>query len=326
MRARIAGGCAHFVDVRGKSDLDIARFVRENEIDIAVDLMGFTEGCRPGIFAHRPAPVAVNYLGFPGTMGAEYIDYIIADRVVVPHAHENDYAEKVVFLPDAYLPGGSPPPRADRVRSRVEAGLPPDGFVFCSFNAPYKISPEMFGMWMRILGAVKRSVLWLAQGNPRAVENLRRAAEERGIGGDRLVLAHYLPTAEDHIARLKLADLFVDTSPYNAHVTALDALSAGVPVLTLAGNSFAGRVAASLLNALGLLELVATSPSAYEALALRLARDPAALTEIKAKLARNLESSGIFDAQRYTRNLEKAFTAMRERHRNGEPAKGFQIG
>jgi len=325
LRARIAGSCAHFIDAQAKGDVDIARFIRDNEIDIAVDLMGFTEGCRPGIFAHRPAPIAVNYLGFPGTMGAEYIDYIIADRIVVPRTNEGDYAEKIVFLPDAYLPGNLPVQPAERARSRKDAGLPADGFVFCSFNAPYKITPEMFSVWMRLLAAVKRSVLWLGQGNPHAIENLKRAAEERGIGSERLVFAPYLPTAEDHLARLKLAELFVDTSPYNAHVTALDALSVGVPVLSLAGHSFAGRVAASVLQALDLPELIAPSLVAYETLALRLARDPAALAEIRAKLARNLQGSGVFDTQRYTRNLEKAFIGMWERGRSGELAKGFEV-
>ncbi|HYM18083.1 MAG TPA: tetratricopeptide repeat protein, partial [Micropepsaceae bacterium] len=249
MRARIASSCSHFLDVREKSDFDIARLIREREIDIAVDLMGFTEGCRPGILAQRPAPVAVNYLGFPGTMGAEYIDYVIADRTVIPGQEETDYAEKLVFLPGAYLPAPHPV-QTGSVLSRTDAGLPPDGFVFCSFNAPYKITPEMFGVWMRLLAGVKRSVLWLAQSNPNAIENLKRAAEERGIARERVIFAHYQARIEDHMARLRLADLFVDTSPYNAHVTALDALSAGVPVLTLPGSSFAGRVAASLVKTL----------------------------------------------------------------------------
>jgi predicted O-linked N-acetylglucosamine transferase (SPINDLY family) len=325
MRARIASACGHFIDVKNRNDLEVAQLIREREIDLAVDLMGFTEGCRPGILAHRPAPVAVNYLGYPGTMGAEYVDYIIADRTVLPRAEEGSYAEKVIALPDAYLPASSVPLPAGRVPSRVQAGLPSEGFVFCSFNAPYKITPEMFGLWMRLLATVKRSILWLGQSNPQAAENLSRAAEERGIGRERLVFAPYLRSAEDHIARLALADLFVDTSPYNAHVTALDALSAGVPVVTLSGPGFSGRVAASLLYALGVPELVASTPAAYESLALRLARDRSTLSEIKAKLVRSRNTAALFDVKRYTRSLEKAFTGMWRRHQNGEPPRGFDV-
>jgi predicted O-linked N-acetylglucosamine transferase (SPINDLY family) len=322
-RARVTVACEHFIDVRDRNDRDVARLLREKEIDVAVDLMGFTEGCRPGIMAHRPAPVAVNYLGYPGTMGAEYIDYIIADRVVIPPADQAHYAERVAYLPGAYLPGRRPA-SAERALSRMAAGLP-EGFVFCSFNAPYKITPEMFSLWMRLLAGVKQSVLWLAALNPQAMENLKRAAEDRGIGRERLVFAPYLPTVEEHIARLRLADLFLDASPYNAHVTALDALAAGVPVLTLAGHSFAGRVAASLLNALQLPELVAPSANGYETLALRLARDPAALSEIKAKLTRNVENSAVFDPKTYARHLEQAFSTMVTRSRNGELPQSFQV-
>jgi predicted O-linked N-acetylglucosamine transferase (SPINDLY family) len=295
------------------------------DVDIAVDLMGFTGKSHPEILAHRPAPVQAQYLGFPGTMGTGFIDYILADRVVIPDEQRIHYSEKVVYLPDSYMPGDSKRPIADRTLGRAQAGLPERGFVFCSFNNSYKFSPEMFDVWMRLLHAVEGSVLWLSQNNPAAVRNLQRQAEVCGIAPERLVFAAFLPAPDEHLARLRLADLFLDTLPYNAHTTASDALWAGLPVLTCAGETFAGRVAASLLHAVGLPELVTQSVAEYEALGLKLARDPAALVALKAKLANNRDTHPLFDTVRFTKHLEAAYRTMWERQQRGQGPAAFAV-
>jgi len=326
MRARLNRAFDRFIDVRMKSDADIAALMRENETDIAIDLMGFTEGCRPAIFAHRPAPVQANYLGFPGTMGADFMDYIIADEIVAPMSQHRHYTESVVTLPGSFMPADSMRAVGSRIFTREALGLPTNGFVFCCFNASYKITPPIFDSWMGLLESVEESVLWLGQANDSARRNLKREAEVRGIAGRRIVFASYLPSAADHLARLKLADLFLDTLPYNAHATAADALWVGLPVLTCMGNRFAGRVAASLLHAVGLPELVTDSLERYEAKARELARDPAALDAIKARLQRHRVTHSLFDTTRSTRNLEKAFLAMWERHQHGLPPQSFAVG
>jgi protein O-GlcNAc transferase len=310
MRKRLIGAFGRFIDVQSQSAADIAMQLRHMEVDIAVDLMGFTEGCRTGILAFRPAPIQVNYLGYPGTMGADYIDYIIADSVVIPDEQRKFYREKVVHLPHSYLPGDSRRAIAERVPSRAEAGLPERGFVFCCFNNNYKFTPAMFDIWMRLLRNVEGSVLWLSQANAGAVRNLRAQAEARGVAANRLVFAPFVERDEDHLARLRLADLFLDTLPYNAHATGSDALWAGVPLVTIAGASFPGRVGASLLQAVGLPEFIAASPDAYEELALRLARDPVALAGAKTKLAQNRATHPLFDTARFTRGLEAAYLSM----------------
>jgi len=264
MRQRISGTFDRFVDVRTQSDREIAQLARSLEIDIAVDLNGFTQGARLGAFAEGCAPIQVNFLGYPGTIGAPYIDYIIADRNSIPEASQPHYAEKIVYLPHSYQVNDSRRAISDRVFSRAELGLPKEGFVFCCFNNGYKILPRIFDIWMRLLGQIPGSVLWLLADTPIAVENLRREAEARGVAGDRLVFAGRMPLA-DHLARHRAADLFIDTLPYNAHTTASDALWAGLPVLTCQGESFAGRVASSLLNAVDLPELVTTNLDDYEA-------------------------------------------------------------
>ena len=324
IRARIAAGFERFIDARGKSDLQIASLLREMEVDVAIDLMGLTADCRPGIFALRPAPVQVNYLGYPGTMGAPFMDYIFADAVVIPEHGKHHYSEKVVYLPDTYLASDDKRPIAP-VPSRAEAGLPEYGFVFCSFNQTYKFTPEMFAVWMRLLGAAEGSVLWLPEGNEAARRNLARAAEEHGVARERLIFAPHLLSAEQHLGRLSLADLFLDTLPCNAHSTASDALWAGLPLITCMGSTFAGRVAASLLGAIGLPELVTESIAAYEAMALLLARDAGPIGEIKAKLARNRNTAPLFDTARFTRNLEAAFAHMRERAKRGEAPQSFAV-
>jgi predicted O-linked N-acetylglucosamine transferase (SPINDLY family) len=319
MRRRVERAFDHVIDVAGKSDEDVAASIRKMEIDIVVDLMGYTGECRPGILAHRPAPIQVNVLGFPGTMGAPYVDCIIADPIVLPDNHRLHYSERVVHLPHSYLPADSTRPVAARKPIRAEAGLPENGFVFCSFNNSYKLSPDIFAVWMRMLGAVEGSVLWLPQMNAAAVRNLCREAGARGVPEQRLVFAPFVANDEDHVARLSLADLFLDTLPYNAHSTAVDALWAGVPVLTMRGTAFAGRVAASVLSAAGLPELITDTIETYESLALKLAHEPQTLADIKAKLARNRETCALFDTARYTRDLETAFTQMLQRHRDGQP-------
>ncbi len=310
MRRRLERAFDRGVDVAGESDADIAALIRRSEIDIAVDLMGYTGECRPGIFALRPAPVQVNFLGFPGTMGAEYFDYIIADPIVIPEEDKQHYSESVVQLPHSYLPTDSTRRISERRPTRAEAGLPERGFVFCSFNNSYKVTPEMFGVWMTLLAAAEDSVLWLPQMNAAAVRNLRAEAARRGLSDRRLVFAPFVREDADHLARLGLADLFIDTLPYNAHSTAVDALWAGVPVLTVQGTAFAGRVAASVLNAAGLPELIAPSFDAYEAVALKLAREPEMLAGLRSKLERNRDACALFDTARYTRDLEAAYARM----------------
>ena len=326
IRKRAQHAFEHFIDIRDKSDVEAAKLLRDLEIDIAVDMTGFTENAMTALFARRPSGLQVNYLGFPGTMGAPYIDYVLADRFIVPEEQQAYYDEKVVYLPHSYLPNDRGRAIAERTPGRAEASLPESGFVFCSFNMVYKIAPYMFDLWMRLLGKIQNSVLWLPHSNASAVGNLRREAEVRGIKGDRIVFAPYVAAPDEHLARLRLADLFLDTLPYNAHATACDALWAGLPIVTLLGNTFAGRVGASLLSAVGLPELIAKSPRKYEELALRLARDPGALAAIKDKLARNCLTEPLFDTAGFTRNLEAAYETMWRRHQNGEPPATFAVG
>jgi predicted O-linked N-acetylglucosamine transferase (SPINDLY family) len=324
IRTRVKGAFEDFIDVRSKSDLEVARLMRELEVDIAVDLMGYTQYDRMGILALRPAPVQVSYIGFPGTMGADFIDYILADRFVIPEEHHACYTEKVVYLPDTYLANDSKRVIADRTPARAEAGLPEQGFVFCSFNNNYKISPPVFDVWMRLLDKVEGSVLWLLESNAVAVRSLRQEAANRGIAPERLVFAPIVKV-EEHLARHRLADLFLDTLPYNAHTTACDALWAGLPVVTCLGTTFVGRVAASLLNAIGLNELITRSLEEYEALALELATNRKRLAGIKSKLAQNRETYPLFDTDRFRRHIEAAYTTMWERSQRGQPPESFAV-
>jgi protein O-GlcNAc transferase len=321
---RIRGAFERILDVRGCSDLEAARRIRELEVDIAVDLKGFTGDCRPGILVSRPAPLQVNYLGYPGTMGADFIDYIIADRWVIPPEHRRFYAEQVVYLPDSYQCTDDTRTIATAAPTRIEAELPAHAFVFCSFNHTFKIVPEIYDIWMRLLKRVEGSVLWQLADHPVARRNLRAEAERRGIAPDRVVFADRVPP-DRHLARHGLADLSLDTLPYTAHTTASDALWAGLPVLTCLGPTFAGRVAASLLHAVGVPELVTTSLEEYEALALKLATDPALLGALKAKIAAHRRTHALFDTARFCRGIETAYVTMHERHRRGEPPEGFAV-
>ena len=324
MRARLTRAFDRFIDVRDKSDHAAAALLKDMEIDITVDLKGFTQDARPGIFAFRPVPVQVNYLGHPGTMGARYIDYLIADRRIVPEGHERHYSEKLVLMPDSYQANDEKRAIAQGSPTHAEEGLPDAGFVFCSFNGSFKITPELFDIWSRLLKAVAGSVLWLLDDNPAAVSNLKRETEARGISAQRLVFAPR-KVLEEHLARHRLADLFLDTLPCNAHTTASDALWAGLPVLTCTGDTFAGRVAASLLHAVDLPELITDSLASYEALAMKLARDASALSALKAKLAAPRERAPLFDTARFTRHLEIAYVTMWERAQRGLPAESFAV-
>lgn len=318
MRSRMRLAFDSFIDGQTMSNHALAGQLRELEVDIIVDLGGHTAGSRIDLLAYRPAPVQAAFLGYPGTTGTDFVDYIIADPVVIPPDHQPFFSEKVAYLPDCYLPN-------DRTRmiaaapSRADAGLPETGVVFCSFNQPYKITPAIFNVWMRLLAKVPGSVLWLPALSGTATANLRKEAEQRGIASERLVFAKRVDHQEDHLARLGLADLFLDTLNYNAHSTACDALWAGVPLITCIGSAFAGRVGASVLKAMGLPELVVTSLDDYEALALKLASEPALLASTKAKLMAQRLTAPLFDTERFTRNLEALYLKMWERAQAGEP-------
>jgi protein O-GlcNAc transferase len=280
-------------------------------------LMGFTAGSRTNVFARRAAPIQVNYLGYSGTMGTKYIDYIIADRFVIPENKRELYMEKVIHLPNSFMGNDSKRQIADRIPSRSECGLPETGFVFCSFNQSYKIIPAIFDIWMRLLNQLNNSVLWLSDTNEAAIRNLKREAQNRGVDPGRVIFAKRVALNEDHLARHRLADLFLDTLPYNAHSTASDALWAGLPVLTCRGETFAGRVAASLLNAVGLPELITTTPETYEQMAIDLATHPEKMAAIKGKLAENRLTAPLFNTKLFTKHIEAAYTAMYERHQAG---------
>jgi predicted O-linked N-acetylglucosamine transferase (SPINDLY family) len=324
LRRRAQSAVEDFFDVRNRSDADLAALIRRREIDILVDLTGFTLAGRFGVLARRAAPVQVNFLGYPATMGADWIDYIIADRTIIPAEHFQFYGERVVWLPDTYQANDDKSRIAERVQTRVECGLPDTGFVFCCFNNTFKINPQLFDVWMRLLAATANSVLWLLGANPIAERNLRREAERRGVAAERLIFAPRIAVA-DHLARHRQADLFLDTLPYNAHTTASDALWAGLPVVTCRGDTFAGRVGASLLKAIGLPELIATSLEDYGALALKLAHDPALLGGMKEKLRRNRDCYPLFDTARFTRHIEAAYETMWRAHQDRRAPAAFAV-
>jgi protein O-GlcNAc transferase len=318
IRRRLERAFDKFIDVARLGVDDIARRILAEEIDLLIDLNGFTQNARPGIFARRPAPVQVNYLGFPGTMGADYIDYVIADPVLVPPSHHAAYAEKVVTLPHSYMPHDDAGRAiSDGSFERAQFGLPDGAFVFCCFNNAYKFNPRAFASQMRILKAVDGSVLWLSESHPVAMANLRTHAAAAGVAPERLVFAARVASMADHLARHRLADLFLDTLPYNAHTTASDALWAGLPVLTQIGESFAGRVAASLLTAIGLPELIMQTSEQFESLAIELAVAPEELSQIRERLASNRATTPLFDTKSFMRHLESAYATMVEHSRAG---------
>ena len=317
IRHRIIQGVDRFTDLKDLSFADAARRISQDGVDILIDLNGYTKGCRTEILALRPAPIQVNYLGYPGTMGASFIDYILTDPFLTPPDQQPFFVEEFAYLPDCHQVN----PRQRSVAAatgvpvtpaRLECNLPEDAFVFCCFNSPYKFTPAMFDLWMRLLKEIPESVLWLSEANRWMGANLRREAAAREVDADRLVFAPKLPSLTDHLARQRLADLFLDTLPYNAHSTAGDALWAGLPVLTCAGQTYASRVAGSLLTAIGLPELITFSLEEYERRALHLARYPEELAALREKLCINRNTFPLFDTPRFTRHLEAAYFQMWE--------------
>lgn len=324
VRARINRAIDRIVPIRHLSDEAAAAVIADAGIDVLVDLNGFNGANRIGIMARRPAHVQTTLPGYPGTMGASYIDYMVCDARVIPPDQRKHYREAIALMPHSYQPNDSKRVIADRVFSRAELSLPEAGFVFCCFNNTYKIMPALFDAWTRILQAVPGSILWLLNDNPHACANLQKEAAHRGIDPARLVFAPRIPQAE-HLARHRAADLFLDTSPCNAHATASDALWAGLPLLTSPGSTFSSRVATSLLHAVGLPELVAPTLSAYEDMAIALAKDPARLEEFAQRLAANRLAAPLFDTRLYTRHLETAFTIMHQRKTAGLPPETFAV-
>ena len=318
MRRRLVRSFDRFLDVRARSDREVAMLAREREIDIAIDLKGYTGDERHAIFAYRAAPIQASYVGYPGTMGAPFMDYLIADPTLIPESHQMLYAEKIAYLPRSYQPNDTRRAIADTVFTRAELGLPKNGFVFCCFNNNYKIVPDTFDSWTRVLKAVDGSVLWLLEDNTTARANLRREAQARGVDADRLVFAPRMNLAR-HLARHRMADLFLDTLPYNAHTTASDALWTGLPVLTLSGTAFAGRVAASLLNAVDLPEMITGTRADFEARAVELATNPDKLAAIRNKLAAKRAAAPLFDVARLTKDLEALYAAMYARYQDDLP-------
>ncbi len=323
-RARIEAAFDSITDIRELTDRQAAEAIAAREIDILVNLNGYFGLERNGIFSRRPAPVQVNYLGFPATLGAPYIDYIIADRCVIPENERTHYAEKVVYLPDSYQVNDNKRAIGTATPTRADVGLPEKGFVFANFNNSYKLTPATFGLWMRILQQVEGSLLWLIEGEARAIANLQREAEKHGVAAGRLVFAPYI-APENHLVRHRFADLFLDGLPYNAHTTGSDALWAGLPLLTCKGTTFPGRVAATLLQAMRLPELITGSIGEYEALAVKLARNPELLVGIKAKLGHNRLRTPLFDTDRFRRHIEAAYTTMWERAERGQNPEGFAV-
>ena len=323
-RRRAVEAFEHFHDVRLQSETQIAQLARTLEIDIAIDLKGYTAGARPGIFAGRCAPIQVNYLGHPGTMGARFIDYLIADHRVIPAAARPHYSESIAYLPHSYQANCRSRVMADTAFSRHDLGLPETAFVFCCFNNNMKITPQVFELWLQILQRVKDSVLWLLGSNPISVANLSKAAETHGVQSNRLVFAPTRPV-DEHFARLRHAELFLDTTPVGAHTTGSDALRMGVPLVTLLGTTFASRVGASLLHALALDELITQTESEYVELAVALATDAPRLRALRDRLRINVQTEALFDSARCTRHLEAAYAYMIERHRQGLPPETFDV-
>jgi protein O-GlcNAc transferase len=324
IRVRIATAVDHFHDVRERSDREVAALLHELAVDIVVDLGGHTESSRLRMLAYRPVPIQVSYFGYPGSTGAEFIDYVMADRVVLPFDQQPFFSEKIVHLPDSYQANDSKRQTTEIAPTRVDIGLPDDAFVFTCFNNAYKLSRPVVGTWIRLLNACPNSLLWLYYINDSAQANLQQALISHGVDPSRVILAPFVEQP-DHLARLRLADLFLDTLPYNAHTIASDALWAGVPVLTCLGPTFAGRVAGSLLHAVGLPELITNSLEEYEELAQKLAGDPALLGSLRERLSQGRLGHPLFDTARLTRHIEAAYTMMVDTWQRGEPPKGFSV-
>ena len=324
MRKRISKPFDQFIKVNSKNDREIAQLSRDIKVDIAVDLLCFTENNRIGIFADNCAPIQINYLGYPGTSGSNFFDYIVADKALIPKESQEYYSEKIIYLPNTWLPRDFTQKISDKVFTRKELNLPKEGFIFCSFNQSYKITPDVFDIWMRLLKKIEGSVLWLLEDNQTAKINLKKEASKREIDINRVIFAKKM-TLEEHLARLKIADLWVDTFPYTAQATCADALWSGLPVLTRKGKSFTSRAASSLLNAIGLNELITNTEKEYEELASELAKNPKHLKEIKNKLKKNRLAKPLFDTKLYAKNIESAYTKIYERYCSNLPAKNIEI-
>lgn len=323
-RQRMVAAFDHFIDLKTQSDRQAAQTIADLDLDILIDLKGYTEGARTEILGYRPAPIQVNYIGFPGTMGVPFIDYVIADARVAPLSFQSTSTEQLVHLPGCFQPNDGERAIHPEPISRAQVGLPEQGFVFCSFNNAYKLGPETFDSWIRIIEATPGGVLWLLATSDLARQNLMREAADRGLDPARLIFAPRL-SHDRHLRRLQLADLCLDTLPVAAFTTASDALWAGTPLLTCAGQTAAGRGAVSLLNAIGAPELVADNPAAYEATAIRLARDPAALDALRRRIAANRATSPLFDTPRHTRAIERAYVEMARRQRAGEAPTPYAV-
>mgnify|MGYP003951901365 CR=1 FL=1 len=324
MSKRISNAFDQFIKVNFKTDKEIAELSRELKIDIAIDLMCFTTNSRTGIFSEKCAPIQINYLGYPGTSGASFIDYIIADKTLIPKENQKYYSEKIIYLPNTYQVRDSTQKISNKIFTKDELNLPKNSFVFCCFNQNYKITPSVFDIWMRLLKKVEKSVLWLIKDNDVAAYNLKKEAEKRGIRSDRIIFAEHIPISE-HLARHKVADLFVDTFPYTAHTTCSDALWSGLPVITRMGQSFASRVAGSLLNAINLKELITKTEKEYENLILKLSKNPKKIKEIKNKLKKNRLKKPLFNSKLYTKKIEYAYKKIYERYKSDLPLKNIEI-
>lgn len=310
LRERFKAASDRFTDVRGQTSRAIAQLIRESEIDLLIDLAGPTMDAQPDIFAFQPAPIQVSFLGYPGTSGASYYQYILGDRIVIPEADRRYYSEEVVYLPGCYLPTDSKVAISPRTPTREEMKLPPQGFIYCSFNHDYKMNPDSFEVWMNILKRVEGSVLWLMKLNDAAETNLRREAENRGVSAERLIFATRVPAIEDHLARYRLAGLFLDTHPYNAHTTASDALRSGLPVLTLTGHSFQSRVATSIVSTVGMPQLAKATRAEYEEFAVDIGLHPEKAQALKDELQAKLPTATIYNTEWTTRGLEAAYEQM----------------
>jgi predicted O-linked N-acetylglucosamine transferase (SPINDLY family) len=314
-RKRLVKSFDKFFNVEEENDFKIIELSRENRIDIAVDLKGFTKHHRLGIFAKRVAPIQVNYLGYPGTIGNSFMDYIVADKIVIPKKNQNYFSEKIIYLPNSYQVNDNTKEISGKKFERKDFNLPNNCFVFCCFNNSYKINPIIFNVWMNILKKTKNSILWLLEENFLNKKNILKEAKNLGVLEDRIIFADKIKNAE-HLARHKLADLFLDTLPCNAHTTASDALWSGLPILTCLGKNFQGRVAASLLNSVGLSNLITKSLDEYERLAIQFASKEKNIIDIKNKLYNNLKSSSLFNTEIFTSNMEKAYKEIYERYKS----------
>jgi predicted O-linked N-acetylglucosamine transferase (SPINDLY family) len=319
MRVRLSSSFDHFLDVQDKSDSEIVELARELEIDIAVDLAGHTQHGPTEIFSRKVAPIQINFLGYPGTSGAQYMDYIIADQIVVPEMNQQFFTEKIAYLPNTYMVDDSKRQPSSRVFTRTELGLPENGFVFCCFNNSYKFNKKTLQSWAKIILSVPSSVIWISGGNELFKNNIVTEFKRHGVDEARIIFAKRVDSMADHLARLSLADLFLDTLPFNAHTTAIDALKAGLPLLACTGEAFAGRVSSSLLNAIGLPELIVKTMAEYENLAIELATHPDRLAELKLKLQKNRATTPLFNTQLFVDNLESAYAKMYSTYLADEP-------